>query len=302
MKNLLILGCFLLAVSTSIAQPLMPLFSMPIWFEDAIGNKDTLWVGTDTAASSYNINPQFGEVELTSPFDSVFEVRGVHGDDDYWRTTKTIIEYNSNGGSCLLPGHTRIMIHALNWPVTIHWDTVLLKQISPCHKNVILTPTALTFLLQDWYESDIFYCMMRTDSLKEDFIYEQEPVYQGWLLKHSFEVQGQGMTELNGLYYTGFSGYPYCYTLLDASAPTQASSSVNVFPNPAPGGKATVAFAHPEWVAAVTLTEAASGRTVPVTSQTPSEQWELPAATPGVHFLTVWFSDGSRTVRKVVVY
>ena len=159
----------------------------------------------DKAASYFNINPQFGELEITEPFDSAFEVRGVHGNDQNWRTSKIIIEGNSNGGVCLLPADTRIMIHCLNWPVTIHWDTVLRKQISTCHKNVILTPSSLTFLLQHWFESDIYYCMMRTDSLRKDFIYEQEPVYQGWLLQHSFEVQGQGLTEINGLYYTGFS-------------------------------------------------------------------------------------------------
>lgn len=302
MKNLLYPIISLFAPFAAGAQPLTPMFTMPIWFEDAIGKKDTIWVGTDTAASYFNINSQFGEIEIIEPFDSVFEVRGVHANDQNWRTSKIIIEGNSNGGVCLLPARTRIMIHSLNWPITIHWDTMLLKQISPCHKNVILTPTSLTFILQHWFESDTYYCMMRTDSLQEDFIYEQEPVYQGWLLQHSFEVQGQGLTEINGLYYSGFSGPPYCYTLLDASAPTQASSSVNVFPNPAPDGKATVAFAHPEWVAAVTLSEAATGRTVQVPSQSPSDKWELPAATPGVNFLTVWFSDGSRTVRKVVVY
>jgi hypothetical protein len=54
---------------------------MPIWFEGAIGNRDTIWVGSDVAASSQQIKPQFGEVELTAPFDSVFEVRGVNSWD-----------------------------------------------------------------------------------------------------------------------------------------------------------------------------------------------------------------------------
>gem|GEM_PF-5955245 len=95
---------------------------------------------------------------------------------------------------------------------------------------------------------------------------------------------------------------PYCYTLLNASTPTHAPSSVRVYSNPVADGKATVVFAHPERVSAVTLSEAATGKSVQVPSQAPSDKWELPAATQGVYLLTVWFSDGSRTVRKVVVF
>lgn len=302
MKTLLEIGCMMFVFSAAVAQPLTPLFTMPIWFEDAVGNRDTLWVGSDTAASSSQINPQFGEVEITAPFDSVFEVRGVHGSDGYWHTTKTIIEYTSGSGSCMLPNDTRIMIHALHWPVSIEWDTLLLKQLSPCHENVILTPTSQVFLLQNWYDAEPIYCMMTRDSLSEDFLYNPPVMLEFTHLKHSFEVQGQGLKEIKGLYYTGFYDYPYCYTLLDASAPTQASSSVWMYPNPSSDGKATVAFSHPEWVEEVTLTEAATGKMLQVPLQTFSERWQLPSSTPGVHFLTVRFKDGSRTVRKLVVY
>ena len=45
-----------------------PQFIMPIWFEDSIGNKDTIWVGGDPTSSYQNINPleQLTLIELRS--------------------------------------------------------------------------------------------------------------------------------------------------------------------------------------------------------------------------------------------
>lgn len=50
------------------------MFEATIWFEDAAGNRDSIVVGYDTLATE-DIDPAFGEAEITSPFDSVFEVR-----------------------------------------------------------------------------------------------------------------------------------------------------------------------------------------------------------------------------------
>lgn len=63
---LLLLMCF-----HSVAQE----FSFPIFFEDAIGNKDTIIVGHDSLGS-LAIQEEFGEVDiLGTTYDSVFEVR-----------------------------------------------------------------------------------------------------------------------------------------------------------------------------------------------------------------------------------
>ncbi|GAB4497385.1 MAG: hypothetical protein OHK0019_30910 [Saprospiraceae bacterium] len=64
------------------------MFEMLIYFEDAIGNKDTVIVGYDPDANTYDVNPQFGEVWLDTPFDSVFEVRVSHSDEWPYRTAK----------------------------------------------------------------------------------------------------------------------------------------------------------------------------------------------------------------------
>lgn len=205
-----------------------PQFVMPIWFEDSLGNKDTVWVGGDPNASSQNMNPQFGEVAIAAPFDSVFEVRGVHGDDTDWETSKIIIEYNDSPGQCYLAAHTRLMIHAKYPPVKISWDTMILASNYPCNINTILTPDQYVFLLQNWYEARIIYCMMTSDSIEIDDLFPIPPPDQ---LEHPFEVQGQGVNVLPGLWFTGFWDFPHCYTTLPVSE-VDLHEQIAISPNP----------------------------------------------------------------------
>ena len=50
------------------------MFSQTLWFEDAIGNIDSVIIGHDPLAT-VDIDAQFGEVEITEPFNAIFEVR-----------------------------------------------------------------------------------------------------------------------------------------------------------------------------------------------------------------------------------
>lgn len=191
-----------------------PQFIIPIWFEDALGNKDTVWVGGDPAASYSEINTQFGEVEITNPFDSVFEVRAVHTDDSNWRTSKSIIEGTDTPGQCILPSGTRLMMYVKYPPVHISWDTTLLLENYPCNINTILTPDQYVFLLQNWYEARIIHCMMTKDSIEIDNLSPIPPPDQ---LEHPFEVEGLGVKVIPGLWFTGFWDSPHCYTTLPTS-------------------------------------------------------------------------------------
>jgi hypothetical protein len=226
MKNLFVLAFYCHSLLLTAQQPQ---FIMPIWFEDAIGNKDTVWVGGDPNASYQNINAQFGEVAITTPFDSVFEVRAVHTDDSNWKTSEIVIEGNDTPGHCYLPARTRIMFNAKYPPVKISWDTLLLKSNYPCNINTILTPDQKAFLLQNWYEADIIYCMMTQSNTQIDDLFPIQPPDQ---LQHMFEVEGIGMKKLPGLWYSGFWDAPYCYTALSDAEPV-FETFIKISPNPA---------------------------------------------------------------------
>ena len=214
--------------SLGIISAQTPQFIMPIWFEDSLGNKDTVWVGGDTAASYSEINTQFGEVEITNPFDSIFEVRAVHTDDSNWRTSKIIIEGTDTPGQCILPSGTRIMFYAKYPPVHISWDTTLLVENYPCNINTILTPDQYVFLLQNWYEARIIHCMMTTDSIEIENLSPIPPPDQ---LEHPFEVEGLGVKVIPGLWFTGFWDSPHCYTTLPASD-IDLEVQISLSPNP----------------------------------------------------------------------
>ncbi|MCF8239236.1 MAG: hypothetical protein K9I85_13830 [Saprospiraceae bacterium] len=63
-------------VASPIFAQKVAMFETTFYFEDAVRNMDSIRVGHDTAAN-YSYNPEFGESFLNTPFDSVFEVRGI---------------------------------------------------------------------------------------------------------------------------------------------------------------------------------------------------------------------------------
>lgn len=139
-------GLFCLSFQVSTAQ-IAPMFEMPIYFEDAIGNKDTVIVGYDPDAIANGLNLQFGETWLDTPFDSIFEVRVSHSEEWPYRTGKKIIEHydDSPPSDCGPSSNVEIILHAKHFPIKISYDTAFINA-SACHKNMILSPDWQIFL------------------------------------------------------------------------------------------------------------------------------------------------------------
>lgn len=274
-----------------------PQFVMPIWFEDSLGNRDTVWVGGDPTASYSNINTQFGEVEITTPFDSIFEVRAVHADDNDWKTSKTIIEGTDAPGQCILPSGTRLMIHAKYPPVKISWDTTILASNYPCNINTILTPDMLVFLLQNWYEARIIYCMMTRDSIAIENLVPFPPPHR---LEHPFEVQGQGVKVLPGLWFTGFWDFPHCYTTLP-TAEADLEEHILLSPNPV---SSHVRLSNQSGFEIITLRVVElSGQTVySFPNKNMGEQIDIPmeGLRPGFYFVQIVLVNGRMITKKII--
>ncbi|MGE4542136.1 MAG: T9SS type A sorting domain-containing protein [Bacteroidales bacterium] len=105
-------------------------FSFQMYFEDAIGNKDTLTIGFDRNGTD-TIDTEFGEVNLISiPLDTSFDVRisnewqnrVYHQMPGTFHTKKQIIEQKECG---VWYSVNSIDIFTDNWPVTMHWDSTL---------------------------------------------------------------------------------------------------------------------------------------------------------------------------------
>lgn len=111
-----------------------PQFLTMFYFEDAIGNRDSIEIGYDLTAS-HRGNPDFGEISDLSPFKGIFDVRAVNY-FAYFNTTppidplnlivkrivggaEKVVNANCIGGDFLI-----FFIHAIHQPITISAKSV----------------------------------------------------------------------------------------------------------------------------------------------------------------------------------
>lgn len=124
MKNTLIVLNFLF-FSSLVAQDSLKFIST-VYVKDAIGNIDSVVIGTSYYANNV-YNPNFGELKLTTPFDSILDVRSGHSastwdffEPDYNLSKKTISSSEELSGKSGVG--IRIFIYAKYQPVTISWS------------------------------------------------------------------------------------------------------------------------------------------------------------------------------------
>ncbi len=116
-------------------------FEMPVYFEDARGNRDTIVFGADPQADSENPDRFDGQI-LTTPFDSVLEVRvmsnlgykGPHIEDLTLRKRAIGIarSFDFQRECHLGKDGVAMVVHARYPPVTVSWDSTIFST-SYCH-------------------------------------------------------------------------------------------------------------------------------------------------------------------------
>lgn len=111
-------------------------FSFDVYFEDAIGNRDTITLGYDATASD-TINPQYGEVNIVShAWDSVFEVR-LSDYDSYgfsspsynpsFQTKKKILNFTPQPPCITWSSPIYIAVKNKHRPFHFTWDSSLFQ-------------------------------------------------------------------------------------------------------------------------------------------------------------------------------
>lgn len=215
---------------------LTPMFEMPLYFEDALGHKDSIVVGYDTLGSTNMLLPQFGEVEVTAPFDSVFEVRVIHTDNigsDTKKMAKKIIalyDLNDSGGYCGTSTFPAIIVKAKYPPIRISYDSSLLWN-NECRTYTILSANWNMFFMEYYWEAQEVYCMGKHSFIVDDLIYPHGGGTQ-WL-EVEVPVEGKGIQNLPG-YFMQFRYWGVCSdSTLIASKEPRASSYGQLWPNPA---------------------------------------------------------------------
>lgn len=286
-----------MAAPLTVLAQATPLFQFTLYAEDSLGNRDSVILGYDPNASSENLNSQFGEVSLTTPFDSIFDMRAIHGFDFLNRTSNIIIEdadilfFDS---SCVLSADTRIVIHAKYPPVQIFYDSTLFST-QPC-KSVILSPHWGIFTLPQWWDACEYHCM----SSSSPFSYSLVPECWNSLYIEK-EVQGQGLKELPGLFLATFYGPGPCNdpTFLEAGQ-KPVKEEFTLYPNPC-SAYFLLETASPESIAQV-LVMSVAGQIMPCPIEKRQNGIRVDASSliSGLYFVLVRDTAGRASMHKVV--
>jgi len=145
----------------SVCSQIEPLFQTTVYFEDGIGNKDSIEVGYDYDANN-NYNPSYGEEDIRTSFDSIFEVRGMHYFDkkDDAVLSKRIITRSetsftfANGSvdsTCQIGSRVLFLVNIENQPlkITINKHDFLTDK---CRAGSYMTPDVFSDLGPNWWE------------------------------------------------------------------------------------------------------------------------------------------------------
>lgn len=131
------------------------MFQTTIYVKDALGHLDSVVLGYDTLAG-YNFNPAFGEAYLTTPFDSVLDVRASHStwssQPDSILFSKKIVGWCEKyvNVDCYLPEALMIFVKAKYQPVTFLWDRQYIVNYDLCNKFPFLTPDYRSELIDSY--------------------------------------------------------------------------------------------------------------------------------------------------------
>jgi len=138
MKKLIFYIISLTVFNASFSQEFV--FSM--YFEDASGNKDTLFLGYDISATE-SIDAIFGEENIIDiPLDEQFDVRVTNANYNYsgtFHTKKQIINNSCNIPYTVIPV-IKFDIKCSNWPITASWDSTLFADICNYYSDLASYP------------------------------------------------------------------------------------------------------------------------------------------------------------------
>ena len=97
-------------ITNLLKAQLTPLFETTLYVEDAIVNRDTVMFGFDPMATS-DIDEDFGEVALNTPFDSILEARFTSADNDILsKPSLYVILFSYGTSTSTVDGHRTVKL------------------------------------------------------------------------------------------------------------------------------------------------------------------------------------------------
>ena len=170
MRLLLSIVPILLVTSTLCAQDNDSIvFNLTFYFEDAVGNRDTIQIGGSPFIERNSFNPSWGEINLVNePFDSIFEVRVTNARNLEFGmpvnviSKKKILYYplNNNGPfPCAWGGGLEgfaFVANVSNPPLRISWDPVAFRREENigCLMATSIVNSFIVSIIPQWWNID----------------------------------------------------------------------------------------------------------------------------------------------------
>jgi len=238
--SVMILLCNLHTLSMAQQQAM---FEHPVYFEDGQGNRDTIIIGGDTTAA-LGLNPEFGEIPLNTPFDSVFEVRTI-SEIEWWKAnptfTKKYIGWSEKvfgfPEPCENIEFVRFVIRIQHLPLKISWDSNLYKD-SLCILSSYVTSGAHAINIGPWTlslnpeDENLAYCVAQHDSIILDI---GQGLYPGNLYNEFiYDIEGGTSDTMLILQWDfDYSGSSLvCGEIVSTDYNQKSDSIYKIYPNP----------------------------------------------------------------------
>jgi hypothetical protein len=188
-----------------------PDFSTVIYFQDNIGNIDSILFGYDSRASYDSLSSDLGEKLIVTPFQPVLDIRAFHsGDKDRKYPTKVIIaNFEEDGGECPFYEDIYVYVNCENPPLRIYWNSDAFPSRCNDIRSEIISQDIRPLLIREWWRATNYICMSFRDSLVDDFK-NRDPFN---FIQDSFLVEGVGLKNLYGYMLTGL-GFGECKQLV----------------------------------------------------------------------------------------
>lgn len=216
-----------------------------LFFEDGLGNKDSITLGHDLNANS-TYNPDFGEVNIKDqPWDSVFEVRASHNVGANAHTQPEVLSKKiigrANGGlhpiyNCLFIRETlKFFVRVKHYPLKISWNSEDYHDF--CNAKNYMTPHISPFANPLWFQDTI-------NSSKEDYacMYNEHEYVLEDLSKYKYinfvldTISESQLDTIHGFllnFEINLSDFSPCQGTVGVKEQNQNELLVNIYPNPA---------------------------------------------------------------------
>lgn len=304
--------------SLALSQDVL-LFKDMLWFKDSLGNRDTVYVGYAKYEKWYQVNSSYNELELNTPFDSIFEVRAIeHPDIDAKKgfLSKTIIgnceKILFDPDSCYLGADIWLLVQAKYPPVTVYWNKS--NYWNSCNQASMLSNSEVDNFWDGlppmpWDEyKEMYNLLWQCMAIGDSMVFYPDSLHSNnvaWSIRWPYgSVLGKGNTELFGIrwhprriLYTG----SYCTPFVDVEE-TELDVTKNqllIQPNPVVNNFRIQVNSLMNEQSYLQLFDS-SYRKIQSWKMEKEKDYSIEQLPPGIYFLSVIDAEGKYMYQKIV--